>query len=247
MYSHTLFPSYYNQQQIGFYLCLVCASDIENQRKGVVSVVWPESLVLFDKFRFRRTNKTMFSILPVRVVSIHFCAKDTIARNLAKAVVVARLNAELRVRFISHLGECVENRYLLKGYGIPVDSLPITWTGTIKTENIKRFINGRYNVENNSIKESNTTRRLSIIECPYLNDILFKKGNHLIHQSGNIQFQSIVRSVYKQHLQQKQYNQQHNQQQRQQQQQQNGGRSNDDDLRSTLPPVLISMLVPDII
>jgi hypothetical protein len=212
----------------------VCATDIENQRKGVVSVVWIEKLS-FNNWGFRKKKKLVLFLLPVRVVSIHFCAKDIIARSLAKAVVVARLNTELRVRFISHLGECVENRYLLKGYGIPVDSLPITWTGTIKTENIKRFINLRYNVENNSNKESNTTNRLSIIECPYLNDILFKKGNHTLQQSGNIQFQSIVWSIYKQHLQQ-----QHHQ----------NGEINKN-LQSPLPPVISAittkMLVPDIL
>jgi hypothetical protein len=35
---------------------------------------------------------------------------------------VARLNTDHRIRFISHLGECVENCYLLKGYGLPIDS-----------------------------------------------------------------------------------------------------------------------------
>jgi hypothetical protein len=235
-YSNTrLIPLHLCQKKIGFYLSLVCATDIENQRKGIIYVIWTEKLS-FKNMRFKNKSEMILSLLPIRIVSIHFCAKDTIARNLAKAVFVARLSTEHRLRFIYHFGESVENRYLLKGYGMPIDSFPITWTGTIKTENIKRFVNLRSNVENNH-REINTTNK--IIECPYLNDILFKKGNHTPHQSGNFQFQSIVWSTYKQHLQQHQ--------------QKNGSIHNDNDFRLTLSPVIsistisIKSLVPDIL
>jgi hypothetical protein len=232
-YSNTrLIPLHLCQQKVGFYLSLVCATDIENQRKGVIYVVWAEK-PSFNNMRFRNKSKMMLSLLPIRIVSINFCAKDTIASNLLKAVFVARMSTDLRLRFIYHFGESVENRYLLKGYGMPMDSFPITWTGTIKTENVKRFVNFRSNVENNHKKINKTNK---IIECPYLNDILFKKGNHTIHQSGNIQFRSIVWSTYKQHLQQHQ--------------QQNGSINNDDDdlPLTTLPPgISVSTIVPDIL
>jgi hypothetical protein len=242
-YSNTqLIPLHLCQHKIGFYLSLVCATDIKNQRKGVIYVLWTENLS-FKNIFFKNKSKMILSLLPIRIASIHFCAKDTIARNLAKAVFVARLSTEHRLRFIYHFGESVENRYLLKGYGMPIDSFPITWTGTIKTENIKRFVNLRSNVENNH-REINTTNK--IIECPYLNDILFKKGNHTPHQSGNFQFQSIVWSTYKQHLQQHQQQQQH--------QQKNGSINNDNDLPLTLSPVIsiistisLKTLVPDIL
>jgi hypothetical protein len=219
-------------------MSLVCASDIENQRKGIIFVLWAEN-ISFNKFRFKRTNRPNFFLAPVRVVSIHFCANDSILTHLAMSAFVARLKTEQRIRFISHFGDGVENRYSLQSYGLPVDTLPITWTGTVKTENIKRFMNLRSYVESGEYEANNNNninrRFSSITDCPYLNDILFKKGHHasLHHHSGNDRFRDIVHSVYEQHLQQHQRRQQQH------------GTSNGIPLPPSVP-VSRHLLIPDI-
>jgi hypothetical protein len=214
VFSHTIFPSHFDQRKIGYYLCAVCASDIENQRKGIVWLFWVDNFEV-DKFCSPDRTKDEFYLLPVRTVSIHFCGKDTLIINIAKSLFMARLKTEQRIRFITHLGECVETRYLLKSYGLPVDTIPITWTGTIKIENMKRFMNLRSYIENSEYEadhnNNNENRRFSsITDCPYLNDVLFKKGHHasLHHHSGNDRFRGIVHSVYEQHLQKYQRRQQ---------------------------------------
>jgi hypothetical protein len=219
-------------------MSLVCASDIENQRKGIIFVLWAEN-ISFNKFRFKRTNRPNFFLAPVRVVSIHFCANDSILTHLAMSAFVARLKTEQRIRFISHFGDGVENRYSLQSYGLPVDTLPITWTGTVKTENIKRSMNLRSYVESGEYEANNNNninrRFSSITDCPYLNDILFKKGHHasLHHHSGNDRFRDIVHSVYEQHLQQHQRRQQQH------------GTSNGIPLPPSVP-VSRQLLIPDI-
>jgi hypothetical protein len=154
---------------------------------------------------------------PIRFVSIHLCANDTLLTNLSKAVLTARLNTDYRMRLICNLGEGVEVRYSLQGYGIPIDSLPVTLSGAIKTVNFKRFINFRHYVENERKDDDClfSQKKTSIVtDCPYLNDILFKKGHPAEHQPGNIQFRSIIHSVYTMHLQHQHHH--HHQQQQQQ-------------------------------
>ena len=160
------------------YFCFVCADqDIENQKKGMVFVIWANEDV---KPRFA-PQRHLSS--PVRLVSIHFCARETFFLNLMKSMVVAHMNKDLRPRFIPHLAECIEVRYALQGFGIPVYDLPVTSTGTIKTENIKRFINLRLYVEkednttmhnnnrNNNTILSSSLSSSTITDCPYLNDV----------------------------------------------------------------------------
>jgi len=192
--------------KILFYLFFVCGStDIENQKKGIVFIVWADQ---FSNHRFSSPErKTTLTYFPCRIVSIHFCAKESLFTNLFKAILVARLNTELRIRFVCSLAECVEVRYMLQRFGIPINELPVTWTGMVKTENMKRLMTLRTHVEKESIVNNNNNNLLSssstIIDCPYLNDILFKRGrNQVIDNAGNMKFQSIVHSVYVQHLEQ---------------------------------------------
>ena len=201
------------------YIFFACGDqDIENQRKGMVLVLWFEQ---HAKYRFEPERQLS---LPVRLVSIHFCGRETLFLKLIKSVALARMNKELRPRFIPHLAECIEVRYTLQGFGIPVNDLPVTLTGTIKTENVKRFINLRLYVEkedkstmhnnnrNNNNMLSSSLSSSTITDCPYLMDIIMKKGRpQTEHHSGNIEFRRIVHSIYQQHLQQQQQNHKHGQ------------------------------------
>ena len=176
---------------------------------------WAEHLTNQHRIKPRNGQKNIALLFaPIRFVSIHLCAKNTIYTNIIKAVLIARLNSDYRRRLICNLGESVEVRYSLQGYGIPVDSVPVTWSGAIKTVNVKRFINFQTYIEEKDASAIVTTNN-TITDCPYLNDILFKKGHTAEHQPGNMQFRSIINSVYTQHYLQQQQQQQQKQQQQQ--------------------------------
>jgi hypothetical protein len=210
---------------------------------------WAEQLTNQHRIKPRNGQKNIALLFaPIRFVSIHLCAKNTIFTNIIKAVVIARLNSDYRRRLICNLGESVEVRYSLQGYGIPVDSVPVTWSGAIKTVNVKRFINFQTYIEEkdaSSIVTNNT-----ITDCPYLNDILFKKGHTAEHQPGNMQFRSIINSVYTLHYVQQQQRQQQKQQQQQEQEQLllvGPSPSPPSASASGVTSVSIKVLVPDII
>ena len=212
---------------------------------------WAEHLTNQHRIKPRNGQKNIALLFaPIRFVSIHLCAKNTIYTNIIKAVLIARLNSDYRRRLICNLGESVEVRYSLQGYGIPVDSVPVTWSGAIKTVNVKRFINFQTYIEEKDASSIVTTNN-TITDCPYLNDILFKKGHTAEHQPGNMQFRSIINSVYTQHYLQQQQHQQQKQQQQQQEQLLLVGSSpsppSASASASAVVSVSIKVLVPDII
>jgi len=76
----------------------------------------------------------------------------------------------------------MELRYALKGYGIPFDSLSISWTGNVKASYLKQRIKVRQVVEQDddlTLSSLSTTMKAQpqlVVECPNINDISFKKG-----------------------------------------------------------------------
>lgn len=103
-------------------------------------------------------------------------------------------------------GTPMENRYKLNGYGIPTATLPVSWTGNIKTLNLKQWIKIRQVVEQDSSEWTKPLRKFEtvqkqkkfLVECPTLKDIIFKKGTSGMLHPGNVLFRSLVQSKYEQ-------------------------------------------------
>ena len=83
-----------------------------------------------------------------------------------------------------------ELRYKIKGYGIPVDYIPVTGTGNIKLNYLKQWISVRKIVEATQGRLAYGT----IVECPGSNDVIFKPGKRLIFHPGNALFQELILS-----------------------------------------------------
>ena len=91
----------------------------------------------------------------------------------------------------SSVGDRTNIQYSLMGYGIPVDLLPLTDTGNIKTKNLLQWIKVRKALDESIAKDHNgiiSHARASgwidsnNIECPGLNDVIFRSGkNHMSH------------------------------------------------------------------
>jgi hypothetical protein len=77
------------------------------------------------------------------------------------------------------------------GYGIPVDLLPLTDTGNVKTKNLLQWIKVRKALDESIAKDHNGIISFAQasgwidsnnIECPGLNDVIFRSGkNHISH------------------------------------------------------------------
>ena len=95
------------------------------------------------------------------------------------------------------LGQDVENRYQLNGYGIPLDQFPITETGKIKTTNFKKWIQLRKNLED--VNSEIGRNHMSIVECPRSNDVVFRPSQSTMCHPGNVMFRSLVESKHYAH------------------------------------------------
>jgi hypothetical protein len=108
-----------------------------------------------------------------------------------------RIGNENRSRLRVHLGESVELRYALQGYGIPSEAIPISFTGTIKMKHMIQWMRIRRAVESYddhclSSSTSTSTSGTTIVECPEANDVLFRKGNSYTSHPGNAKLRAMI-------------------------------------------------------
>lgn len=143
------------------YFLSVAGDDVESQQKGIVVLIWPDPGIA-DTIRLRfpvhRGGELAHKVLkfsPVRVAAYHFCTPSNsssgnpffgIVGSVFALETLGRGNHQLsRLKF--HAGEPTELRYKIGGYGIPVDLLPLTPTGNVKTNHLKQWMRLRATVE----------------------------------------------------------------------------------------------------
>lgn len=88
---------------------------------------------------------------------------------------------------LSIAGQMIELQYLVKGYGVPVDHIPLTGTGNVKTQNLRVWLKLRSTLENPTEESAG-----NIIECPYSNDVLFRPSKLIKGHPGNVKFHSLI-------------------------------------------------------
>lgn len=104
----------------------------------------------------------------------------------------------------------MEIQYHLHGYGIPVDQIPITETGNIKTKNLFQWIRVRKyleslrgfhpsNVYSDSESSAGSTVHLTI-DCPNMNDVIFRGKHAYLSHPGNAMFRGLIESRYEEHI-----------------------------------------------
>ena len=89
------------------------------------------------------------------------------------------------------LGESVELQYALHSYGIPTEHIPLTFSGNIKDGYIKQWVKIREYAES---LEYNSR----VIECPQLDDVLFRQGVSSLSYPGNSSLHRLVERSYQQ-------------------------------------------------
>ena len=97
------------------------------------------------------------------------------------------------------LGEPTELRYALQAFGLSCDIIPITHSGTIKTTNLKKWMRFRHYIEDANLGtsiNSSVGGKFEIIDCPYMSDVLFRKGKNMSSHPGN----ALMRRVIKQKI-----------------------------------------------
>lgn len=193
-----------------FYLSdVLTRTDIESQQKGLVVITEAYCWSVEDSNdgRDKRSNtllkfanpkeglyytKRLMESLANRMVAIHNCWPDRPAfRIMSKLLTIYGVSGSTqRLRLKFHVGDELEMRYRLKSYGIPIELLPITETGSIKMVNHNHWIKTRKHIEqgidNNFVK---------IVECPGSNDIVFRQGTSSMENPGNVRCRDLILSL----------------------------------------------------
>ena len=173
--------------------------DVETQRKGQIILVWYDRSFSIRYSRVRVLLNRWDAYKSTRVTAIHICSPDTPHYRLRRGLAVMRIGHENRSRLRVHLGESVELRYALQGYGIPSEDIPISFTGTIKMKYLVQWMRIRRAVESyddhclsSSTLTSTSTSGTTIVECPEANDVLFRKGNSYTSHPGNAKLRAMI-------------------------------------------------------
>ena len=147
--------------------------DAETQRKGVVGISFDNSLSWRNadfKKMFTRDRKDLvtsfFASIATRVVAIHHCLPDNAITAVMKVALAMKITGkDQRVRFLFHMHEdhtstdsaALYTQYKLKGYGIPIELLPMTESGVITTKNHTIWTKTRKRIPRQHVK--NYSRR----------------------------------------------------------------------------------------
>eukprot|EP00537_Pseudo-nitzschia_pungens_P011230 CAMPEP_0172393360 /NCGR_PEP_ID=MMETSP1061-20121228/9237_1 /TAXON_ID=37318 /ORGANISM="Pseudo-nitzschia pungens, Strain cf. pungens" /LENGTH=506 /DNA_ID=CAMNT_0013124399 /DNA_START=369 /DNA_END=1886 /DNA_ORIENTATION=- len=212
--------------KIHFYLWWLASDSVESQKRGMVFVTIHNPAIAdstTEDYSNGHANKKMnenytpeqqqeisglpsmqfakFSIyrrncLPMRMSAFHLCTPDSPFYSVVRSFTTAVLGGD-RCRIKVHVGNDIENRYQLNGYGIPPDQLPITETGKIKLTFFKKWVQFRRNLED-PYHEVNWKKE-SFVECPGLADVVFRPSQSTMCHPGNVTFRSLVEARHTAH------------------------------------------------
>jgi hypothetical protein len=132
-----------------------------------------------------------------RFAAMHCCLPDAPFFRMLRAITAMTSTDEVRHRMRFSIGRNVEIRYQLMGYGIPVSTIPLTDTGTVKTKYLLQFIQTRRAIEDASSLED------GFIDCPLSTDVVFRNGTASLDHPGNVTFRELIALHYQQHNQAK--------------------------------------------
>mmetsp|Transcript_1732 Transcript_1732/g.4047 ORF Transcript_1732/g.4047 Transcript_1732/m.4047 type:complete len:567 (-) Transcript_1732:171-1871(-) len=195
------------RHKIFMYLFWVVSEDVETQIKGSVILSWTfdeESDTTWEtkirkgvpkalKVYYEKQNRA----LPVRIASWQHYYPDTpYFRFMANTYTYSFVrDSPYRNIFKLHFGSDVENKYKLAGYGVPVELLPMSSTGTMKYDNHRDFLNV---IRAKSAVDEKY--RDEILDCPRCNDVVYRKGPASKHNTGNNYYRELIEDYSLEHF-----------------------------------------------
>ncbi|KAG7373941.1 hypothetical protein IV203_013036 [Nitzschia inconspicua] len=180
-----------------FFSCL--AEDIETQKYGYVCIAVPDRGVVetFKNISNPETRQDWKDFLnndykPLRLSAFHLIHPEGPGFQLLKAFWVmysSRKDDCAKARFYTNLE--LETQYKLLTYGIPIQELPLTVTGTLKTKNHILWIKSRHLIDKAREKGQDIANIGTL--HPGVYDVLFSRGGNSSH-FGNMEFRQIIAS-----------------------------------------------------
>ena len=180
-----------NKLKACIYMWVILAQDEENQRRGLVLVVIQMGFLDLAGASLTVTREIprLLDWLPIRVCALHFCSDDKLTGFLFRAAGVG-VPEEGRARLRYHIGKRTEFMYTLLSFGLPVDCIPYSESGSIKKTHLNRWIAMCIARD----KALACGGAFSGVGLPARNDILHGKGKTIQNHPGNVHLRLLVES-----------------------------------------------------
>ncbi|VEU34422.1 unnamed protein product [Pseudo-nitzschia multistriata] len=175
-------------------------NDIDTQRKGLVFLVWFDKSIKTSQIGTKQKAKD-HEVASVRASAIHCCTPDTALFRFRRSIMAMRIAHHNRYKLKYHLGDAMENRYMLQTYGIPSDQIPLTWSGTVKLNYHRQWVRLRHAIEQRELRQRLSgmdssmfvqLNKNTMIDCPNLSDVLFRQGTSTTSHPGNVAFRVMI-------------------------------------------------------
>jgi len=187
--------------KIYLYLTYVAGEDEETQRKGIVMLFWPGCNELrLPKPGYLNLVALALRGMPTRFASFHFCSPATPFFQMARVMIsIALKRGKSVTRVKIHTGERMELQYELMGYGIPVNLIPTTGTGTLKTKVFGQWVKSRKLLE---AFDKKGDPEISVkMGCPGVCDVIFRSaGKSCMLNPGNVAFRGTFEQYHSEHM-----------------------------------------------
>eukprot|EP00535_Pseudo-nitzschia_heimii_P003665 CAMPEP_0197192918 /NCGR_PEP_ID=MMETSP1423-20130617/26047_1 /TAXON_ID=476441 /ORGANISM="Pseudo-nitzschia heimii, Strain UNC1101" /LENGTH=547 /DNA_ID=CAMNT_0042645935 /DNA_START=131 /DNA_END=1774 /DNA_ORIENTATION=+ len=186
------------------YLCFgVLAEDLTTQRNGVVSMgffsVGDNDLLILERKGFHQ----FFDAVPLRWSGFHLCMLKNSAFKMLKGLFLRIIPKDMRRITRVHFGTSLECEYSLRCFGIPIEDIPRTCTGKIKTKFLVKWVKIRtamddhrrmmaQNNYNSYYARPPSARAFPGIECPEVNCVLFRLAGLAATHPGNVEFRLFL-------------------------------------------------------
>jgi hypothetical protein len=217
--------------KVGLFLIFqILAEDITTQRNGIVSIHLMNEDVHIDLHlrlginpeKIHQFFMKVLSGAPCRWSAVHMCFQqksnnynnEFFMKKFIRPLFLFVIGKTGRKVLRIHSGSSIECEYSLKSFGIQVDDIPLTHTGTVKLKNHNRWIKVRSTMDK-FIKEQagsggssgsnnynyqyyysieNTTNIIPFpkIQCPEVHCVLFRKNGVAWDNPGNIKFRAFL-------------------------------------------------------
>jgi len=202
------------RNRVGLYLIFqVLAEDVTTQRNGLVTIhlmsedVWG-IMGGANKPQFSNLFLSVFESCPLRFSAIHICFPEKLLYRLLKPLVLLLVGNEGRKTMRVHSGTTMEINYSLSSFGVRLDDIPMTYSGTIKTRQHMRWMKVRAAVDqyieeqckgkvDGDFRHFYASDQYDIqpiphIQCPEINCVLFHKNGVAWEFPGNIKFRAFL-------------------------------------------------------
>ena len=84
---------------------------------------------------------------PIRYTAVHICMPDQRIYRFFKAIVLSMMPSNVRACTRFHTGSHLECNYVLCQFGISMDDIPSSITGTVKSKSLFKFIKARMEID----------------------------------------------------------------------------------------------------